>query len=187
MRPLLAFFSLVILCLAACESPRRASGPGPSHAGEAESLVFAGWPPLPEVETSATLALAELAADLPELAAADGPAWAEQTFVPWMDERETLLVRAAELRRNARRGSTADQAVSAALFGGVLQATLESLAHARVERIDPAAAQALEPTAGALADKARRAFEVCHQLALDAGVALDGWRRACDDHLSRLP
>ncbi len=58
---------------------------------------------------------------------------------------------------------------------------------AHAERIDPAAAEALAGPAAALAEKARGAYEVCHQLALDAGPALDGWRHGCDDHLARLP
>ncbi|MAQ15472.1 MAG: hypothetical protein CMN30_11840 [Sandaracinus sp.] len=182
MRSALLFAVIALSC--ACTSPRRA--PETSRRSEPAPEV-PGWPPLPEVRTRAAYTLAELVGELEPLPPADGPAWAEAVFVPWMDTRETQLRRASELRRAARSGSTADQAVAAALHAAVFQATLESLAEARVERIDPAAAEALEPSAQALADKARRAFEICHQLALDGGVELDAWRRRCDERLARLP
>lgn len=159
--------------------------PAPTEPHEAMRLE--GWPPIPEVESTAVVRLLAIAEALPPLPEADGVAWAEQVFVPWMDQRQRALSQAAELRRSARRGSSSDQALAVALHGAILQVTHDSLRGAHAERISPAAADALAAPATALADKARRAFEVCHQLALDAGAALDGWRRACDDHLAALP
>ena len=186
----LPIVGLAVLALAlplgpGCASPRRQST-ARSGARTGDPQV-PGFPPLPDVETTATLALAGLLTELPTLPAADGVGWVEETFVPWMQQREVHIARAAELRRAARGGPTVDQAVSAALHGAILQETLQSLALAYPERIDPSAAEALEGIGLALAAKARRAFEVCHQLALDAGVALDGWRQSCDERLAHLP
>ncbi len=150
-------------------------------------LRLEGWPALPQVQSTSVVRLLAIAEALPELPEADGPAWAEQVFVPWMDQRQRALAQAAELRRHARRGSSSEQALAVALHGAILERTMRSLRGAHAERISPEAGQALEGPAASLADKARRAFEVCHQLALDAGAAMDGWRRACDDHLAELP
>jgi len=153
----------------------------------AEVLRLDGWPPLPHVEGTAVVRLLAIAEALPPLPAADGLAWVERVFVPWMERRRRELAQAAQLRRLARRGSSIERALAVALHGAVLQRTHDALAGAHVERIGPAAAQVLVGPTGTLAKKARRAFEVCHQLALDAGSILDGWRRACDEHLARLP
>lgn len=150
-------------------------------------LRLEGWPAFPQIESTAVVRLLAIAEALPELPEADGPAWAGQIFVPWMEQRQQALAQAAELRRHARRGSSGDQAIAVALHGAILQRTMDSLRGAHAERISPEAGEALQGPAAALADKARRAYEVCHQLALDAGAALDGWRRSCDDHLARLP
>jgi len=166
-----------------------ACGPDARPAAEepGEVLRLDGWPALPQVEGTAVVRLLAIAEALPPLPEANGVAWAEQIFVPWMEQRQQALAQAAELRRLARRGSSSEQALAVALHGAILQRTHDALAGAHAERISPEAAQALERPAATLAEKARRAYEVCHQLALDAGSALDGWRRACDDHLARLP
>lgn len=167
---------------AACGAESR---PPPAEPGEV--LLLPGWPALGQVESSAVVRLLAIAEALPALPEADGPAWAEQVFVPWMEQRRRALAQAAELRRGARTAGSADHARAVALHGAILQATHDSLKGAHAERISPEAGRALERPAAALAAKARRAYEVCHQLALDAGAALDGWRRACDDHLAELP
>ena len=178
-KSLLPLFLLVLAC-------GHESRPEPESA-PAEVLRLEGWPVIPQVESTAVVRMLAIAEALPPLPEAEGPAWAEQIFVPWMEQRQQALAQAAELRRHARRGSSSDQAIAVALHGAILQRTMDSLRGANAERISPEAGQALEAPAAALADKARRAFEVCHQLALDAGSALDGWRRACDDHLAELP
>ena len=172
---------VLLLCLGCGPDTR----PAPESRADAPRLE--GWPPLPEVESRAVLRMLAIAEALPALPAADGLAWAEQVFVPWMEQRQRALGQAAELRRQARGESSSAKALAVALHGAILQRTFESLRDAHAERISPEAGEALEAPAAALADKARRAYEVCHQLALDAGVALDGWRRACDDHLGALP
>jgi hypothetical protein len=174
---------LPFLFLLACGPETRPAADEPT----AEALRLEGWPPLPQVQSTAVVRMLAIAEALPPLPAADGVPWVEQVFVPWMEQRQRALSQAAELRRQVRSGSSSEQAVAVALHGAILQATHDALIGAHAERIDPAAAEALAGPAEALADKARGAYEICHQLAIDAGPALDGWRHGCDDHLARLP
>lgn len=174
---------LPLLLLLACGPEARPAAEEPPAA----ALRLEGWPPLPAVESTAVVRMLAIAEALPPLPPAAGVEWVEQVFVPWMDQRQRALSQAAELRRQARRGSSAEQTVAVALHGAILQATHDSLIGAHAETIDPAAGEAIAGPAEVLAAKARGAYEVCHQLALDAGPALDGWRHGCDDHLAQLP
>lgn len=175
--------ALPLLLFLACGPESRPEAEEPP----AEVLRLEGWPPLASVRSTAVVRMLAIAEALPPLPPADGIAWVEQVFVPWMEQRQRALSQAAELRRQVRREGSSEQTIAVALHGSILQATHDALVGAHAERIDPAAAEALAGPAAALAEKARAAYEICHQLALDAGPALDGWRHGCDDHLARLP
>ena len=122
---------LPLLLLLACGPDARPTAETPSEEGPR----LEGWPVVPQVESTAVVRMLAIADALPPLPEADGVAWAQQVFVPWMEQRQRALAQASELRRSARRESTADQAVAVALHGAIFQRTHDSLRGAHAERI----------------------------------------------------
>ena len=182
-------FGCVLGCVSACGPAGAASDSPPTGSSLSNPVVSVeGWPPAPTASSSvlALAALIEGLEPLPPLTSRDA-AWVEAVFLPWMQDREAAIAQARRIRRLAQREAVQERALCAGLYGALLQSTLESMAHARIDRLGPEAEEALTGSAETLADKSRRAYESCHQLALDSGVSLDAWRRACDQHLGRLP
>ena len=175
----------LLVALAAC---------GGSDATHFEPLptpvVLEGWPALPFslAETSnAFRTLFSLCEELPPL---HGPregataTWIETVYQPWMDDRTQRLATATRSRRELRAQDEEQQALGAALMGLLQENTARSLEAVR-GGLSPAALAELHRPAQTLRERARRAYEVCFELAV-AGPHLDGWRHACENHIAGL-
>ena len=143
-----------------------------------------GFPALPFEPSDELFALYEIAHHPPALRAPNGSTnvWARDVYTPWMQARSETLAQVSVLRRSARSHPIAPT-VAAGLHATLLEDTASQL-----DGLDlpDALRDAVREPIPALRSRALRIYEVCYELALAGGPALDGWHRLCGEGLSRL-
>ncbi len=108
--------------------------------------------------------------------------WARDVLGAWMTNRSTHLANARDLRR-ALREHPFGPTITSGLFAILLEDTAEQLRNLDLPDNLSAEVQAPVPS---LERQALQAYEVCHEQALEAGTAVDGWHRFCGQGIATL-